>query len=170
MAITQTLDQTNGRLLVALMNTGLEDRLRMWGWDHKQACICFRAQVIGSASDHAADSTWTSLFQHHHLHQRHAGYKFMLTKQQRQRGITNYGSAERLRAALSRAVHSECVRLHVIDTDPSGSTTEYRPDFVLQTSNSRPKSHPAIHACRDCKSHQLQTIKLPMCHSELCHN
>lgn len=43
------------------------------------------------------------------MHQHHSGYKFMLTKQQRQRGISHYGSAERLRAALSRAVTSKLI-------------------------------------------------------------
>jgi hypothetical protein len=47
------------------------------------------------------------LFHHQPLHQHHSGYKFMLSKQQRQRGISHYGSAERLRAALSRAVTSK---------------------------------------------------------------
>jgi hypothetical protein len=43
------------------------------------------------------------------MHQHHSGYKFMLTKQQRQRGISHYGSAERLRAALCRAVTSKLI-------------------------------------------------------------
>eukprot|EP00775_Hariotina_reticulata_P012114 gene12114-12253_t len=38
----------------------------------------------------------------------------MLTKQQRQRGIVNYGSAERLRAALSRAVHNKQLTVAII--------------------------------------------------------
>lgn len=54
------------------------------------------------------DLTWNSLFHHQPMQHHHAGYKFMLSKQQRQRGISHYGSAERLRAALSRAVTSEC--------------------------------------------------------------
>jgi hypothetical protein len=61
-----------------------------------------------SESDYSHDMTWNSLFHHQPMQQHHAGYKFMLSKQQRQRGISHYGSAERLRAALSRAITSEC--------------------------------------------------------------
>jgi hypothetical protein len=60
-------------------------------------------------SSYAHDITWNSLFHHQPMHQHHSGYKFMLTKQQRQRGISHYGSAERLRAALSRAVTSKLI-------------------------------------------------------------
>lgn len=79
---------------------------------------CQSLQDAGNSSDSAYshDMTWNSLFHHQPMQQHHAGYKFMLSKQQRQRGISHYGSAERLRAALSRAITSEGawgMRLHL---------------------------------------------------------
>jgi hypothetical protein len=47
------------------------------------------------------------LFHHHPLQHHHASYRYLLSKQQRQRGISHFGSAERLRVALSRAITSE---------------------------------------------------------------
>jgi hypothetical protein len=65
-------------------------------------------QDTGAAGDtYAAEATWSNLFHHHPLQHHHASYRYMLSKQQRQRGISRFGSAERLRVALSRAITSE---------------------------------------------------------------
>lgn len=69
--------------------------------------LCVQDSTNTTNASYAHDITWNSLFHHQPMHQHHSGYKFMLTKQQRQRGISHYGSAERLRAALSRAVTSK---------------------------------------------------------------
>lgn len=49
------------------------------------------------------------LLERHHWAHHHASYRYLLTRRQRQRGISYYGSAERLRNALSRALKSAYV-------------------------------------------------------------
>lgn len=62
---------------------------------------------VRSADAYAAEVAWNNTLHHQHLHRHHAGYRFLLSRQQRQRGMSHYGSAERLRAALARAISSE---------------------------------------------------------------
>jgi hypothetical protein len=77
---------------------------------HPQAGTAQPPAANGTAGDAPpahGDAGWgSSLFHHHHpgQHRHHPGYRYMLSKKQRQNGISHYGSAERLRAALSRAI------------------------------------------------------------------
>lgn len=73
-------------------------------------CLCrwaLQDATNTSETAYSHDLTWNSLFHHQPMQHHHNGYKFMLSKQQRQRGVSHYGSAERLRAALSRAITSK---------------------------------------------------------------
>ena len=77
-----------------------------------------------SSGSYPHDVTWNSLFHHHPMHHHHNSYKFLLSKQQRQRGISHYGSAERLRAALSRAITSKCRICTLLEPDKRAVTGE----------------------------------------------
>lgn len=80
-------------------------------------------QDSGTPGDqYAAEATWSNLFHHHPLQHHHSSYRYMLSKQQRQRGISHFGSAERLRVALSRAITNKKLTVAVVGGSISAGT------------------------------------------------
>jgi hypothetical protein len=86
---------------------------------------------------YAAEATWSNLFHHHPLQHHHSSYRYMLSKQQRQRGISHFGSAERLRLALSRAITS---KLHA-------ATSSYHKNFCQHYQHSRSNVSSCVDLC-----------------------
>eukprot|EP00879_Flechtneria_rotunda_P022226 GHRR01023451.1.p2 GENE.GHRR01023451.1~~GHRR01023451.1.p2 ORF type:complete len:215 (+),score=51.71 GHRR01023451.1:519-1163(+) len=92
-------------------------------------------QALGSLSSKppaGAGTGWPAAQYHMPLHHRHyIGYHYMLSKRQRQQGISHYGSAERLRAALSRALATRHLTVAVVGGSISAGTgAEDAPSWV----------------------------------------